>query len=123
MKEMKNQTSVLNHLRDSGFRIEIDDFGSGYSSLNMLKNIEVDIVKIDMCFLEQSNQEERGTAILSSIIALIKKLGMGVITEGVETREQVENLKEMGCHMFQGYFFDKPMTVEQFEEKYKKEVN
>ena len=57
------------------------------------------------------------------VVELAKQLQMTVITEGVETREQVENLKEMGCHMFQGYFFDKPMTVEQFEEKYKNEVN
>lgn len=119
MTEMKNQADLLGRLREYGFQIEIDDFGSGYSSLNMLKNIDVDIVKIDMGFLDQSERLERGESILNSIILLIKNLGMGVITEGVETREQVDSLLGMGCNMFQGYYFAKPMTVEMFEEKYK----
>lgn len=118
MTEMRNQTELLESLRSYGFQIEIDDFGSGYSSLNMLKNIDVDVVKIDMGFLDETERQERGTSILSSIILLIKKLGMGVITEGVETREQVESLMGMGCDMFQGYYFAKPMPVLAFEEKY-----
>lgn len=118
MTEMRNQTELLEHLRSYGFQIEIDDFGSGYSSLNMLKNIDVDVVKIDMGFLDETERLERGTSILSSIILLIKKLGMGVITEGVETKEQVESLMGMGCDMFQGYYFAKPMPVSAFEEKY-----
>ena len=119
MTEMKNQADLLGRLREFGFRIEIDDFGSGYSSLNMLKSIDVDIVKIDMGFLDKTERLERGESILNSIILLIKNLGMGVITEGVETREQVDSLLGMGCNMFQGYYFAKPMTIEMFEEKYK----
>ena len=119
MTEMKNQADLLGRLRGYGFQIEIDDFGSGYSSLNMLKNIDVDIVKIDMGFLDKTERQERGESILNSIILLIKNLGMGVITEGVETREQVDSLLGMGCNMFQGYYFAKPMTTEMFEEKYK----
>ena len=119
MTEMQNQTELLERLRRYGFQIEIDDFGSGYSSLNMLKNIDVDVVKIDMGFLDKTERVERGTSILNSIILLIKNLGMGVITEGVETKEQVDSLMGMGCHMFQGYYFDKPMPIEVFEEKYR----
>lgn len=119
MTEMKNQVELLERLRDFGFQIEIDDFGSGYSSLNMLKNIDVDIVKIDMGFLHETERVERSASILNNIIALVKQLGMGVITEGVETREQVDRLTKMGCHMFQGYYFAKPMPVESFEEKYR----
>lgn len=122
MTEMRGQTELLERLRSYGFQIEIDDFGSGYSSLNMLKNIDVDIVKIDMGFLDETERLERGTSILSSIILLIKKLGMGVITEGVETKEQVDSLLGMGCNMFQGYYFAKPMPVPAFEEKYKVEA-
>lgn len=119
MTEMKNQITLLERLRDYGFQIEIDDFGSGYSSLNMLKDITVDIVKIDMGFLRESERSEKGASILNHIISLINQLGMGVITEGVETKEQVESLTKMGCSMFQGYYFAKPMPVDAFEEKYR----
>jgi len=120
MTEMQNQLSLLKRLRDYGFLIEIDDFGSGYSSLNMLKNIDVDVVKIDMGFLSNTNSErmERSELILDFIISMIKKLGMEVVTEGVETKEQVDNLTEMGSDIFQGYYFSKPITVEEFEKKY-----
>ena len=74
---------------------------------------------MDMGFLDKTERLERGESILNSIILLIKNLGMGVITEGVETREQVDSLLGMGCNMFQGYYFAKPMTIEMFEEKYK----
>ena len=98
----------------------MDDFGSGYSSLNMLKNLHVDILKIDMAFLRDATDEERSKKILQMIIGLSKHLNMPVITEGVETAEQVQFLSEMGCDMFQGYFFAKPMPVEEFEAKYLK---
>ena len=116
MTEMKHQLELLDRLRKRGFQIEMDDFGSGYSSLNMLKDIEVDVVKIDMGFLRQKNRKTRSMLILNCIIHLIRQLGMEVITEGVETKEQVEELMEMGCNMFQGYYFAKPMPVEKFEE-------
>lgn len=86
----------------------------------MLKNIAVDVVKIDMGFLSNTNSErmERSELILDFIISMIKKLGMEVVTEGVETKEQVDNLTEMGSDIFQGYYFSKPITVEEFEKKY-----
>ena len=84
----------------------------------MLKEICVDILKVDMAFLEKTGDEERGRKILKMVIELSKGLGMPVITEGVETEEQLQYLTEIGCDMFQGYYFAKPMEVEAFEQKY-----
>lgn len=118
--DAKNHLALVDRLRAFGFQVEIDDFGSGYSSLSMLKEINADIVKVDMGFLEKVNNEnlEKSRAILSAIISLSKNLGMGVVTEGVETREQVDFLIGEGCDVFQGYYFDRPMSVEDFESKY-----
>lgn len=118
MTEMSKQLKLLDRLREFGFHIEIDDFGSGYSSLNTLKDMNVDVVKMDMGFLKKTEHQERSRIIMDAMIAMSKKLGIAVITEGVETEEQVAFLKTAGCDMFQGYYFDKPMPVEQFEEKY-----
>lgn len=113
------QLKLIQRLRDFGFIIEIDDFGSGYSSLNTLKDLTVDVLKIDMGFLKDTeNKEERSKTILGMIVSLAKSLDMEVITEGVETKEQVNFLTEFGCDIFQGYFFAKPMPVGEFEEKY-----
>jgi len=117
MTKMQEQLELLDNLRDFGFLIEIDDFGSGYSSLNMLKDINVDVIKIDMGFLRNTaeKQKERSELILEFIIGMIKKLGMEVITEGVETKEHVDMLTQMECDVFQGYYFSKPIPVEEFE--------
>lgn len=106
-------------LRKSGFSISIDDFGSGYSSLNMLKNVEVDVLKLDKAFLENETQE-RGNQIISKVIELSENLHMKVVSEGVETKEQADFLAEAGCDMVQGYYFARPMPVTEFEEKYLK---
>ncbi len=116
--DFQRQLELISRLRQTGFVVEMDDFGSGYSSLNMLKDIHVDVLKIDMAFLKKAEDEERSKKILQMIISLSKQLGMPVITEGVETAEQIAFLSEMGCDMFQGYFFAKPMEVEQFEQLY-----
>lgn len=118
MSDFKSQLSLIERLREFGFKIEMDDFGSGYSSLNMLKDISVDTLKIDMGFLRQTENNERSRAILRAIIMLSKQLGIEVITEGVETLEQVEFLTEFGSDVFQGYYFARPMPVEEFENKY-----
>ena len=116
--DLKRQLELITRLRQTGFIVEMDDFGSGYSSLNMLKEIHVDVLKIDMAFLKKAKDEERSKKILQMIIGLSKQLGMPVITEGVETAQQVEFLAEMGCDIFQGYYFGKPMSVQEFEAKY-----
>lgn len=118
MSDLKQQLGLLERLRKYGFHIEIDDFGSGYSSLNTLKDIEVDVLKLDMGFLSATVHEDRSKTIMNSIISMSKQLGLTVITEGVETFEQVLYLKGAGCDMFQGYYFAKPMAVENFEERY-----
>lgn len=112
------QQDLITQLRDYGFIVEIDDFGSGYSSLNTLKDLYVDVLKIDMGFLEKTENTKRSMTILRMVIALAKALNMSVITEGVETREQALFLKECGCDVFQGYLFAKPMKISDFEKKY-----
>ena len=118
MTDFEKNMNIIHKLQDAGFRVEIDDFGSGYSSLNMLKDISADVLKIDMGFLRESENEVKGQDILESIITLASKIGMDVITEGVETKKQLDMLTMMGCHEFQGYYFSKPVPVSEFEEKY-----
>ena len=109
---------TIERLHDEGFIIEIDDFGSGYSSFNFLKDVCADVIKIDRVFLKKSSHEERGDQILRSIISLSHDIGMDVITEGVENVDQLSMLAKMNCDWFQGYYFSKPITVGDFEEKY-----
>ena len=118
MKNVKETVRAIDGLHALGYDIEIDDFGSGYSSLGMLKDINADILKIDMIFLQETKNVERSTTILKNIISMSKELGMPVITEGVETKEQVDFLKDVGCDMFQGFYFAKPMSLENFEKEY-----
>lgn len=118
MGDFDKQLVLIQRLQEYGFLVEMDDFGSGYSSLNMLKDMPVDTLKVDMGFLRQTDHQERSRIILRMIITLSKQLGMEVVTEGVETREQVEFLTDMGCDVFQGYYFAKPMPVSDFESRY-----
>lgn len=118
MADTKKVVKLVNKLRQYGFKVEMDDFGSGYSSLNMLKDIKMDTIKLDMGFLRKTNNQERSMAIVGNVISLSKKLGMEVVTEGVETKEQVESLRSMGCDVFQGYYFAKPMSVWDYEDRY-----
>jgi EAL domain-containing protein (putative c-di-GMP-specific phosphodiesterase class I) len=118
-----NQNSIRNMmttLQEKGFVVMMDDFGSGYSSLNMLKDIRVDVLKFDLHFLRNSNDIERSRKIIKSLMELAKELEMPAISEGVETEEQVEFLKGIGCDLFQGYYFAKPMDIGKFEERYLK---
>lgn len=109
---------TIERLHDEGFIIEIDDFGSGYSSFNFLKDVCADVIKIDRVFLKKSSHEERGEQILRSIISLSHDIGMDVITEGIENVDQLSMLAKMNCDWFQGYYFSKPIAVGDFEEKY-----
>lgn len=119
MTEFSANQDVINRLRKYGFIVEIDDFGSGYSSLNMLRKIYADVIKIDMGFLGRDDVDsDRSKIILQAVIGMSNDLKMPSITEGVETEEQFEMLKDMGCGIFQGYFFEKPIPIPLFEEKY-----
>ncbi|MBQ8821812.1 MAG: EAL domain-containing protein, partial [Lachnospiraceae bacterium] len=121
MVNLPRQLELIKMLREASFIVEMDDFGSGYSSLNMLKEIQVDVLKLDMAFLKRSETEERSKIILQTIIEMSKQLEMPVIMEGVETQEQVDFLTSIGCDMFQGFFFARPMEIEKFEEIYLKD--
>ena len=115
MNNPKENMKTINALRDYGFTIEMDDFGSGYSSLNMLKDMPVDVLKIDMVFLGKTTDFAKSKIILSSIVNMANSLNMPPITEGVETKEQRDMLVDMGCKLFQGYYFSKPVPVSEFE--------
>ena len=115
MNNAQDNISVLKQLREAGFIVEMDDFGSGYSSLNMLKEIPLDVLKIDMVFLQETANYDKSSIILQSIIDMANKLNLSQITEGVETKDQLDMLKKMGCKLFQGYYFSKPIPLEDFE--------
>ncbi len=106
---------TVKKLREMGFLVEMDDFGSGYSSLNMLRDVEVDVLKLDMSFLRDYKTTRRGDCILRSVIRMARLLKIPVVAEGVETREQAEYLAHVGCRLMQGYFFAHPMPATKFE--------
>ena len=118
MKDVRKIMKNMEELHELGYEIEIDDFGSGYSSLGMLKDIHADILKIDMIFLQDTENTQRSSTILKNVISMSKELGMPVITEGVETKEHVDFLRDAGCDMFQGFYFSRPISVESFEQEY-----
>ena len=118
MADPEGCIELVKRLQDRGFKVEIDDFGTGYSSLNLLKDIQANVIKIDRAFLKSIEQEKRSEIILNHIISMAKELDMSVITEGVETKKQLDMMSDMGCKMFQGFYFSKPIPVIEFEAKY-----
>ena len=100
--------------------VEMDDFGSGYSSLNVLREVDLDVIKLDMLFLSEKTENNRGGTIISSIVRMAKWLDMPVIAEGVETMSQADFLKSIGCEYIQGYLYSKPLPEADFEELLKK---
>lgn len=108
-------TNLVNRIHNVGLSCSIDDFGSGYSSLNMLKDVRVDALKLDRVFFESGENDERGKDVIQSVLQLAQALDLHTISEGVEERAQVDFLKEMNCDLIQGYVFAKPMPVKEFE--------
>ncbi len=108
----------LEYLREAGFAVSIDDFGSGYSSLGVISGMPIDIIKLDQLFLRSGLDSERSACVIETMIHLAQQMKLGFICEGVETTEQVEFLLKCGCQMGQGFLFAKPMPMEEFEEKY-----
>ena len=102
-------------LRDKGFCIEMDDFGSGYSSLNMLTSLPIDALKLDMKFIRNICTDKKACRLVGIMIEIARLLEVPVIAEGVETKEQMELLKELGCDIIQGYYFSKPLPPDEFE--------
>ncbi len=110
---------ILNKVKefsDAGFTVEIDDFGSGYSSLNVLRDMPADVLKTDLKFLYGYQEDSSGSVILKHVMAMSSELGMSVVAEGVETKEQADFLHEVGCNIMQGYYYSKPIPSEKFKE-------
>ena len=116
VNDSEKVVSIMEEFRNYGFIVEMDDFGSGYSSLNMLKTLPVDVLKIDMNFLGKSEDEQRADTIVKNIINLSLDLGIVALTEGVESQNQYDVLADMGCKLFQGYYFSKPVPTDEFED-------
>jgi len=114
---------VTEKLRASGFKIEMDDFGSGYSSLNMITTIPIDVLKLDMSFIMNMEKDEKSLKLVEIILDIAKFLGVPVVAEGVETKAQLDMLKCMGCQVIQGYYFSKPVPAEEFEKFIIKEIS
>ena len=108
---------IVQCLHAHGFAVAIDDFGSGFSSLNMLKDVDVDELKIDMKFLEGFERGGKVGTVVTSVIRMAKWLGIPAVAEGVETREQIDFLRTLGCDMIQGYYYSRPIPREEFEAK------
>jgi len=101
-------------LKDAGYTLLMDDFGSGYSSLNILLETPFDVIKLDKKFMENMMVSDKGRLILEQVVIMADKLNLGLLAEGVETKEQVEQLKKIGCDQVQGYYYAKPMPEEEF---------
>jgi len=115
MENPEQLNSTICKLSEAGFYLEMDDFGSGYSSLTALKELPFDLVKLDMAFLRGDNGDRKSGSILSSVIHLAHLIDLPVIAEGVETLQQAEYLKSLGCLYMQGYYFSKPIPESEFE--------
>ncbi|UUC42532.1 EAL domain-containing protein [Clostridioides difficile] len=114
--ENPEAVDIIDDIHSNGFKCSIDDFGFGYSSLGILKDFKVDIIKLDRSFFVSKNNIDRGKVVIKSIIELSKRLGMKVTAEGIEELEQVEFLKNVGCDYIQGYVFSKPLLISDFED-------
>ena len=113
-QDAKQIVEVVSGLRDLGFRIEMDDFGSGYSSLNMLSALPIDALKLDMLFIRNAFSEKGNTRMIEITLDISHSLSVPMIAEGVETKEQMLTLRKLGCDIVQGYYFAKPMPAEDF---------
>lgn len=110
--------SVVDRLKRFDFTISIDDFGTGYSSLNLLKDLPVDVLKIDREFFSEAADQKRGRQVIASIIDMAKRLDMKTVAEGVEYKEQADFLIDINCDFVQGYYFSQPISISDFESKY-----
>ncbi len=115
-QEDNSAISLISELKAHGFTISMDDFGSGYSSLNLLRKVPIDILKIDKVFIDNSDNSKRSQVIVEEIISMASKIHLKTICEGVETKVQRDFLKDAGCDMVQGYFYSKPLPYNDFKE-------
>ncbi|MED4352882.1 EAL domain-containing protein [Schinkia azotoformans] len=118
--DVKNAASILQKLRSMGIKISVDDFGTGYSSLSYIKHLPIDILKVDRSFIQDIHLNEESKAIVRAIITIANAIGLKVIAEGIELEEHIEELKNGGCLLGQGFYLSKPMTSDAFEYYLKK---
>ena len=109
---------VVENLRRKGYKVEMDDFGTGYSSLNMLSDMPVDVLKMDRAFIRNIEHEEKDIQLVALILGIADNLKIPVIAEGVETKVQVQLLKNLGCACVQGFYFSRPLHPVDFEATY-----
>ena len=109
---------VINALREKGFKINVDDFGSGYSSLNQIANIPADIIKFDRVFASRSLKNDKGRQVIKSLIEMLKMVEYELVFEGVETEEELDTVVSYGCDVIQGFYFDRPLPANEFVNKY-----
>ncbi len=118
MNDTERQFELMDAFREAGFKVAVDNFGIGHVSLNMLKNVHADYVKFDKAFIAGSDSDERSRMVLEASMKLCQNLGLSVVAEGVETEQQFEYLKSLGCELFQGYYLSHPISIKEFEEEY-----
>ena len=121
-ENMARLIEIVENLRKKGFRIEMDDFGAGYSSLNMITTLPIDILKIDMSFVRNMEKSERDQKLVELVVDIAKFLNVPTVAEGVETDSQLATLKKMGCEIIQGYYFSKPVPPADFIPFIEKEI-
>ncbi|MBS7348557.1 MAG: EAL domain-containing protein, partial [Comamonas sp.] len=115
-ENLQQSIQKMRALLEQGVVFAIDDFGTGYSSLSLLRNLPIQILKIDRSFVRQIDHDQKDAAIARSIVSLAHSMGLQVIAEGVETEEQYMALKALGCQMFQGYLFGRPQPLDCVQE-------
>lgn len=115
IEEQEKVINIINELKKENLKISIDDFGTGYSSLSVLQKLSIDILKIDCGFFKNFGEIKKGKAIIKMIVKLAKEIELKVVAEGIEKIEEVEFLKSIGCDTIQGYYFSKPISIEEFE--------
>lgn len=118
MENVQTLYSLMNALKEQGFVLQMDDFGSGYSSLNMLKSVPIDVIKLDKVFFEDMLVNERGKIIIENSIKMIHDLNLKVMAEGIESKEHVDFLNQSNCVTGQGYYYAKPMPLDEFYTKF-----
>ena len=114
VEDIRRSYEAVENLKKAGFIIEMDDFGIGYSSLKVLQDMSIDVVKIDISFISKLSTSNKSMVIVRHMAQMAKELGMKVVAEGVETKEQLKLLQDFDCDMIQGYYFSKPLPEEDF---------
>ena len=120
VEDIMQAKKAAENVKKLGFIVSMDDFGTGYSAFNILKDIEIDILKVDKTFFDNLEKNKRAQIIIEAIIRMCKKLKIKTVAEGIETKSQMDFLKKVGCDIVQGYYFSKPISIQEFEEKYLK---